>query len=294
MGGSGGGGNSGAVDFPEYMKSEHEVLLKEVKEAIHLAASDNPYSSMRQIDPSEIIQQNNSAIEAFKQALAEKGNWRINAVSATEVANEIYKNAQIMPDFDALEKAELERIRTRFKTEIIPEYRIGMRDAGVVMTSAYKIGEALMWLKMEQEHSGKGQEIYNKYIMALAASYPEYVRSLMAMPYQDIEQSKTAMHYTVETGRLAYAMMTEVMAQNNEYLVMDKTWPLELRKYFFDAMGCIQGAAGNATTAGKVSKASTAIGGAISGAATGAMMTGGNPIGAAVGGAVGLIGGLLS
>lgn len=77
------------------------------------------------------------------------------------------------------------------RDEVIPQYRRGMQDIGAVMTSAYKIGEALLWHKVMTDAKEMQSEITAKVVekekdakIALAMSAYETAGKLALTEYE--------------------------------------------------------------------------------------------------------------
>ena len=186
------------------------------------------------------------------------------------------------------------RLRHGIEDDVLPKYRRGMQDIGAVMTSAFKIGEALLWTREMEEEASLEKEFKGKLALAAYEYSFKSAGDIISLTMQKIAYNKEVVHYNMESLRLGYVAMKEYTDSNNVYAVERAKWSLEMSKYMMDCLGSIASSAGTSytTSSGGASRAASAIGGALSGAGMGAMATGGNPIGAAVGGAVGLVAGL--
>lgn len=305
MGGSsGGGGNSGKIEYPAYISEVHRQLMDKVDAGIQTASGLNPYIGATTCDPLPASEEMIGAVDMFADALKATPSFNARWDIAKGLVMDLYNTVSEQNPFAAIIARQKQKAETDFYNDILPKFRAGLRDQGVVMTSGYKIGEALMFSKLMEDVALLGPELENKYLLALWSEAPKMVQTVSQQQSQEmfqyIEYAKTILHYQLEVIRMNYTMFKEFTDTNQEYKVLSKTWPLEMQKYMMDSIACVAGAGGASTTAGRsVSKAQSAVGGALSGAAAGAMIgaqTGsiGGPWGAAIGGAVGLIGGLIS
>lgn len=292
MGGSGGGGgSSGAVDYPFYMKERHAVLYDQMRGYADRAIANNPYIGMKAWNPSDMICQMTATVDYYDDIIREfkpEELWRRLMSTIPEI---VYDFADLKPLDDYID-AQRSRLRKGVEEEVLPKYRRGMQNIGAVMTSAFKIGEALLWAKELEEEVSLEKEYKGKLILAAYEYAFKSVNDIISLTLQKISYHKEVVHYNLEALRMGYAAMKEYTDSNNIYEVEETKWNLEMSKYLMDALGSIASSAGTSystSTAGG-SRVSSAIGGALSGAGTGAAI--GGPAGAAVGGAIGLVAGL--
>lgn len=105
------------------------------------------------------------------------------------------------------------------RDEVIPQYRRGMQDIGAVMTSAYKIGEALLWRKVMLDAKDMQKEIKMKVVekekdakIALAMSAYEVAGKLALTNYEkkadyEILKKEYKMKYGLTDADLASSKM---------------------------------------------------------------------------------------
>lgn len=292
-GGSGGGGSSGSVDYPSYMKDRHAVLYDKIRDAADKAIADNPYVGLHGWSPENMIKQMEATVDYYDNVIHEFEPLDVWKSLMGVVPNVIFDMLDTRPldDFIEIQKKSLRR---GVEDEILPVYRRGMQDAGAVMTSAFKIGEALLWSKELDEEVKLGKEFHGKLSLAAYDYAFKSANDVINLTLQKISYHKEVIHYNLEVLRMGYAAMKEWQDSENIYAIERVKWPLEMQKYVMDALGCISSSAGTSysTSSAGGSRVSSAIGGALAGAASGAAISGGNPVGAAIGGAIGLVAGL--
>lgn len=293
MGSSGGGGStSGMTDFPEYMKTFHGRILDH-------SGADAPIASA--LDGYNYAIQGNSPYynyitntEPIAQAFMGAGK-SLNSYKKLFELLETYQNL----DFDNLVAAyssnttveELMQavsiaLDDEIETTIMPKFKGNMRSIGAVMSSAYVMGEALIWdskiKALAKERLNIEQIVNQNKDMAIkyATTYMEFKKSIPLV--------------TTDLVKYYYALKTDLDDHYSSMHSKDLRWDLDMLQYVNNTLSSISGAAlSQGTTDKPPSKVASAIGGALSGAAAGAMATGGNPIGAVAGGVIGLAGGLL-
>ena len=294
MGGSGGGGgSSGKVDYPDYMKEKHSALYDNMRQKADQAIADNPYAGMYGWDPSCMIQHMQATVDYYDHIIQEfepLDLWKQLMGTVPEI---VFDLLDMEPLQEYIDQQKI-RLRHGVEDDVLPKYRRGMQDIGAVMTSAFKIGEALLWTREIEEEASLEKEFKGKLALAAYEYSFKSAGDIITLTMQKIAYNKEVVHYNMESLRLGYVAMKEFTDSNNVYAVEKAKWSLEMSKYMMDCLGSIASSAGTSytTSSGGASRAASAIGGALSGAGMGAMATGGNPIGAAVGGAVGLVAGL--
>lgn len=296
MGGSGsggGGGSSGTIDYPEYMKAKHEQLINTMENYKNTAINQNPFVGMQAWNPQRMIKNMECTIDYYDETIHDfdpETLWRSIIDKIPEVIEGIVDSEPL----DEFIDSQQQRLRINVEQEILPKFRRGMQNIGAVNTSAFKIGEALIWAKELEEEAALEKEYKGKLMLANYEMVFKSANDIISLTLQKIGYVKDVMHYNLEALRMGYSAMKEYQDGNNIYAIEKVKWPLEMHKYMMDALGSIASSAGTSysTSSAGGSRAASSIGGALSGAATGAAVTGGNPVGAAIGGAVGMIAGL--
>ena len=307
MGSSGGGGStSGMTDFPDYMKEFHGALLNHdgadapvisVIDAFNQAASGNSpyYAFITNTEPiaqaffgaGKTVNSYSKIYELLK--VYQELDW------TGLVANSTAAIESKLPDTATTVEELLQAVSIALDDEIqltvLPRFKSNIRSIGAVNSSAFVIGESLIWdskikaiakerLNIEQIMNQKAQVVlsYNEFGLKMALSYIDFQKSIPTL--------------TMDITKYYYALKTDLEDHYSALHAKDLKWDLDLFQYVNNTLSSISGAALAQGTPDKApSKVASAIGGALSGAAMGATV-GGAP-GAVVGGLVGLAGGLL-
>lgn len=295
MGGSGSGGSSGEVDYPDYMKERHSVLFDRILSHVDEAIDNNPYVDVEVWSPESMVRAMNASLDYYDSVVQGFDPIDLWFNTMDLIPPKVFTLLEMAPLNDYID-AQKARIRHNFEDDILPKYRRGMQDIGAVMTSAFKIGEALLWTKQMEDEVELEKDYKAKLLLATYEYAFKSVNDVITLTLQKISMNKELLHYALEVERMGYTAWKEYTDSKTVYKVENVKWALEMHKYLMDALGSIAGSAGTSystSTAGG-NKVGSAIGGALSGAASGLAATGGNPIGGAVGGAIGLVGGLLA
>lgn len=248
MGGSsGGGGSSGKVDYPGYMKDVHRALLgsgavtTDMTALINQGLESSPFLTITAFDPGTLIQES---------LLAVSDTWTyIENLDSTAMINAVSNS-----------------VNQHLVDVTLPEFRSGARDMGVVLSSAFAVGESLIYNRASQEIAKIASEI----------------------PFKKSDLMLRASELQVEARRIAIVAKKEHIDQVTALDEADAKWPFELYTYAGNLLASIGGAAVQSKS--DTSKMQSAIGGALSGAAMGA--TTGNPLMIGAGAALGFAGGL--
>lgn len=167
MGGSGGGGgSSGAVDYPDYMKERHSVLYDDMRQKADQAIADNPYVGMYGWDPSCMIQHMQATVDYYDHIIQEFEPLDLWKQLMGTVPDVVFDLLDMEPLQEYIDQQKI-RLRHGIEDDVLPKYRRGMQDIGAVMTSAFKIGEALLWTREMEEEASLEKEFKGK--LALAA-----------------------------------------------------------------------------------------------------------------------------
>lgn len=290
-GGSGGGGSSGSVDYPGYMKDRHSALYDMMRDEVSEAKAHNPYVGMQAHNPASMIKEMFATVDYYDAVIREFDPVQVWETLMGSVPRVIFDMLDMKPLQDYIDQQKI-RLRHGIEDEVLPKYRRGMQDIGAVMTSAFKIGEALLWMREMEEEAALEKEFKGKLALAAYEYSFKSTGDIINLTLQKIAYHKDVMHYNLEVLRMGYAAMKEFQDSANIYKIEQTKWKLEMDKYLMDSLGSIASSAGTSysTSTGGGSRVSSAIGGALAGAGAGAMV--GGPTGAAVGGAIGLAAGL--
>lgn len=293
MGGSGGGGASGQVDFPEYMKVFHNSWLEEIDYQTDTLKNYSPYSIATAYNPDGDLANSSSALATFNTLVTSydvfnSWNAAFDSVSAKVGLTAIDVNSQVAA-YSGITDDDIE-------TRVLPQFKRGMQNVGASMGSAFVIGEAIIWASRDRDLSKfqadlaiKNAELDIQRKTLISQNTDLILKNIV----QEIELWKAFTHYIIEFNRLRIVAKSEETINNIEFDVKDARWAINSYVEASNVLASISGASTSSqTSGGGPSKAMSALGGAISGAAMGASV-GGVP-GAAVGGVLGAAAGLLA
>lgn len=291
MGSSGGGGStSGMTDFPQYMKDFHgqmlnhagaDSLVVSVTDAFNYAAGGNSpyYNYITNGEPiAQAFMGDGKTLNSYAKIFELLSAYQALDLDALMVAYGSNTTAEELID------AVSTTLDDEIVTNVLPKFKGNLRSIGAVMSSAYVVGEALIWdskiKAIAKERLNIEQIVNQNREMALKLS--------LSM----IDFKKGLAFSTTDIVKYYYALKTDLDDHYSTMHAKDMKWDLDLFQYVNNTLSSISGAALSQGTADKApSKIGSAIGGALSGAAAGAAV-GGAP-GAVVGGVLGLAGGLL-
>lgn len=279
-GSSSGGGSSGRTDFPEYMKTWHNLALigpstvyptYSVSEAMNAAFGNSPFLGASAYNPDEPI----AAMLTASEKLEDLVNLLSRGTGLDEVISKILSDEYIG---DAVE-AHSKEIGDILESNTIPRFEAGMRNINAVVTSSFIIGRALL------------EEAAAKQVAKFSAELRQQAFGELAL---QVAQLKLDYRYrlsalTIEANRMKIVAKKEEADSNIKIEESHALWDLEVFKYGGNLLGSIQGTAVSTGDNRWDSRpaAGSVIGGALSGAAAGAYI--GGKTGAAVGGPVGAV-----
>ena len=162
MGGSsGGGGSSGAVDYPEYLKAYHKTYLGgkvfELGAMAIAAADNNPYVTAQAFNPSTALLAIAQEALWLKQAVQLLGDddaskWvSIFQVVAENVDTTVEELDLMGFDPSAEVQAYDAQLTAILNSTTLPKYRAEMRSIGALQSSAFAIGESLLLANKDRE-----------------------------------------------------------------------------------------------------------------------------------------------
>lgn len=297
MGGSnGGGGSSGQVDFPEYMKDYHASWLAEMDVHTDTLLNSNPYAIATAYNPDGALDQVASTLATFSAlitAVDSYADWQ----TSFDIAQSKFTN----PVINISEQADAysEILDDNIMTRVLPQFKRGMQNVGASMGSAFVIGEAIIWANRDRDLSkfqtdltikNADLTIQNRQLIS------DGVKTMLQNIMNEAELFKAFTHYMMEFNRIRIVAKSEETTNNLEYDVKDARWEIGAYVEAGNLLASISGTAIQTDSSKAPSKGVSALGGAISGVAAGAMAGGtiGQPgLGALIGGVLGAAGGLL-
>jgi hypothetical protein len=289
MGGSSGGGSSsGKSDFPDYMKAVHGLMLDGGgvdTPTISIIDSYNTATSGSSPFASYITE-----TEPLAQAFFATGSTVNNYAKIYDLLK-TFQDVNFDTSVTGYEAGLISSISTTLDDEIninvLPKYKANMRSIGAVMSSAYAVGEALIW---------------DSKVKALAREKLTIRDLALKQTLSFIDFKKQIALATTDVSKTYYILKHDTQSHYSGMNESDKKWDLEMMQYVNNTLGSIAGSALGVAAKGG-SKVGSAIGGALSGAAVGAYIgstaAGATmglsvPIGAVIGGVVGLAGALFA
>lgn len=327
MGGSGGGSSSGAVDYPDYMKTQHQAWLGALATLIsNVTFGPSPFADAFAYNPDDAVVAALAAVCKFESEVEQldsvtdfassimNATLRFDAMenSPTWKDPTFTGESAIQDDVDAFEAVQADIL----ENETLPRFRAGMRDINAVMSSAFILGQAYIEAShlrditryhgdvrmkvflLKDELQAKSTMMENDFNLKLELDRREkigkFTDDMMRHIISRVEYEKHVAHYMVEARRIQMVSKSEESQANLLMKEADAKWDLEAYQYGGNMLGAISG--GVVQNAQKTAtKTQSALGGALSGAASGAMMgmAAGGP-GAAVGAGLGAIVGLAS
>ena len=300
----GGGGQSGKVDYPDYIETIHGQALdnagvdtptSSVTDLVNTAVGNSPFSGETAYDPTTPLGEMTTELADFStivDGLDAEVSWPsfMNTAKGFADGNFTYDDEV---DLNAELDAFSAQLREQLDMVTLPRFRGGMRDINAVMSSSFAIGESIIEASSQKEVNkfladlrlklNERKEQRNSTLVNSAAKMLEY-----ELGKADVKKALT--HYTAEINRLSIVANKEQIDTDLYIAVQDGKWDLDSIMYIGNMISAIAGAATVREGIDGPSTLRTAMGGALSGAGAGAMLTPGAPM---IGGAIGGIGGLL-
>ena len=273
-GSGGGGGSSGKVDWPQYLKAFQESLLDNagvdlpistsMVDVMEVAFAGSPWTGELPYDPdteAAAMLASSANLQTLVDLLS--AGTGLDALIADILSDVRIDNAvtEYSDDLSAIVVAD-----------VLPRFEAGMRDINAVVSSAFVIGRANI-------EEARLREV-GKFSAGLhAKAFGDDALRLIALK---LESQKFASHMIIEANRLKIVAKKEETDTGHTIDEADATWDLNVFQYAGNLMAAIGGGVSGKP---KKSMISSALGGAMTGAAAGFMV--GGPTGAVIGGAAG-------
>lgn len=290
MGGKG-GGSSGSVNFPAYMKEIHGNWMRDdsqwtegtkltvcVNDAMNAAMRDtlvtvtsSPYSSLTATDPDGAFFGSGETLSDYTGQSA----FKLLELFLAETPESLYTTYADDAAATAAIASFSTDLATEYDSRMIPLYNVGYTDINATMSSAYTIGLTHIAAQQTREVAKFTGEVKTKVAIERVQMKMEWRRLLSTL--------------SVENGRIYLAAKHEEDESNVDYEAKDNLWDLEIFQYGTQVMSSVSGA----PTVSKGMPKPSALGGALAGAASGAIVGSvvpgiGTAVGAVVGGVLGL------
>jgi len=295
MGGSGGGGASGAVSHSAYLETIHkdwlnatglDTIEKSVTEVMDSALGSSPWTGLTAYNPDTAISAYEAEmvlLKALLTGLVDTTDWAaLYAQAETTIVGP--GEAALIADADAF--ADI--LDADINTKILPRFRRGMQDINAVVSSAFVIGEAII-------EGFRDRELAKYTSVARLESNSKKLTAteqMMQMMTRRIAWRGDYAKLSIEANRIKIVAKKEQADQDATIDEADAKWDLEV----FQHGGNLMAAIGSGTAIpnlAKTNKAASMLGGALSMASAGAMAgTAVSPgpgtlIGAGIGGVLG-------
>lgn len=324
-GSSGGGGGSGKVDYPTYMKTQHEAWMDDLDTLI--GAVSNPFTGLSAYDPDDDLDAAYTAICAFDSvvdALSYTSDWQTAIAAAKSYLDaSIFETITLdvpTPAAEAQIDADVVAFGDEFdeqiETTVLPRFKLGYRNAGAIQSSAFVIGQAIIEasrdIQIAKHASGLRIAAYvqadkiladninlvNDLNTKIELTRREMILSstdvLLRSMLQRVSFEKDVATLTTDYERIKIVAKSEESKENISLDENEARFPLDVYHYGGNMLAAI----GGGTTSPSVrqpSQMQSALGGALSGAIAGATLGSfsANPAGPLIGGAIGAGAGLL-
>jgi hypothetical protein len=282
-GGGSSGGTTGAVDYPDYMKTFHAKALDNngidsyalsIVDVTNNAMYNSPYTGVAPYNP-------DTDITAWLAEISEFNDLVDLLSSGTPLDNliaHVLDESRITDSVNAFAT----RYDDDFTARVQSRFEGGMRDINAVISSAFVIGRAILT-------DGRDKDVA-KYDADLR--YKVFGDDAIKLIALKLQYKKLMSDMTLESRRIKIVAKKE---QLDSQLVIDEKdalWDLEIYKYGANFLASIAGAAvAQGAPIPGASMTQSAIGGALAGAGIGTMIAPG--VGTVIGGVVGAAAGLL-
>jgi hypothetical protein len=288
---SGGGGSSGASDWPEYMKEIHEEWLDDLNDVeIPAMILSNPFTGAVSFDPNAELTIAWDAVcefDAFVDGMTHETDWESAITKATTVID-----ALIIDDtyIDADIQAFGDLLDDELNTDVLPQFKAGMRNINAVMTSAFVLGEADIYAKRNRDVAKFGTEARGRLNLQRNDMVLKSVERILGNLLETAKLEGEVARLSVDAKRISIVAQKEESDMNLEIGENDGRWNMEAYVYGQNMLAGISGGT-RGSGGSKPSAGQSALSGALSGASMG--MATGNPYAAVAGGIIGGIGGYL-
>jgi hypothetical protein len=291
-GGAGGGSPTGTIAYPAYMQTAHndwlnhtaaDTMVYSVVDLMNAAMSgQSPFSGFTTVDVDDAFLGPNKILTNYIGPYDKLHDFSCFDVEAKYNEYITDDNALIAAAVDA----ESDLMDDEINSRILPKFQAGMLDINAVNSSAFVIGEALIW------------DSKNKALAKFSSGLRiDRLNGQAEIALKRI-QVKSEFHRIITTiaaelARLYIAARHDIDSLYTELAAKDRLFDLNIYQYGVNVMSSIAGSAVSPPDPGSnKSGLGGALSGALAGAAMGAMIPGAGPIGAIAGGVLGLAGGI--
>lgn len=284
---------SGEIDFPTYMKIVHsdwiaqtdgngtdpDKVTKSMTDVINEALATNPFDSKTPYDPSDNITNVITELGNFKtvvDGMSASTDWADAVTSAVNKVTDATFISTVVDAYDGMLDDQLE-------ANAIPKFNAGMRNINAVQTSAFTIGQSIMYAFKQRDVA--------KFQADLVLNGTKQILTLLT---DRINAKKSLLASYIETYRIKIVAEKEEKDSQLKITENEARWDLGVYQSGANLLASITGASAALPGQEESSTMRSAIGGALSGAAMGSMIGGmfdgenSRMIGAGLGAAAGL------
>lgn len=319
-GSSGGGSSSGAIDYPDYMKTFHgqalnnsgaDTLTSSLVALINTAQSNNPFTGENAFDPDTDLAAMETALAGFDTLLS-----GISPITSFDsyIADAITRTGTIATNIAAIDVTAHavavadglgDAIDNENTTKVLPRFQRGMQDINAVQSSTFVIGQAVIEGFRDVEVAratsqflaqGAGAQIEGRIKAQLSAI--QGVELITKLLVTQLDYEKAYMLAVLEQRRLKIVAKGEQNETDRSIDESEASWDLEVVQHGANMLAAIAGGtiapvSGSGRSQAQRSSIGGAISGALSGAAAGAMIGAqigavGGPMGAGIGAVLGI------
>lgn len=275
---SGGGGGSGQVDFPDYMKEIHEDWLRQSSDTINSSMTDimnaalvaDPYDGKSAYNPTTAASEITAAADYFFNV----ADLLSCGTSLCSIISNVLSDDRITDSVNAFTND----LDVQMNKTTLARFKAGMRSINAVYSSAFVGGMAFI-------EAQKARDVA-KFTAALKVQQHSADALKVVELYMTFQ--KAAADSIIEANRMKIVAMKEYTDKQLEVDIGDAVWELEVFQHGANLLGAIGGGTAVPGAMSRSNPIASALGGALSGAAAGFQMSGGNPAGAILGGAIGI------
>ena len=297
----GGGGGSGAVDYPDYMKTVHQDWLEgaassrltteNITAVMASAIGASPFSGEVAYDPDTELDKADTALAGFNtviDALSHNTDWA-TTIAAVIAAIDASVITTSYINEDVAEYAEV--LDDQVESQTLPRFEAGMSDINAVISSSFTLGRAVIEGFRNRDVAKHASGLR----LQLSAQRNDMtVKSTASVLYMLMERVKFEGMYAQlmsDAKRIRVIAQKEQVDQDLAIAEADARWDLEVFQYGANVLAGIGGGTTQTAPAG-MSKGQSALSGAAAGAAMGAQS--GTWMGVGIGAVVGGVAGYMS
>lgn len=279
-----GGDTTTTIRYAPYVESHHTTFLDLIATYTTAGVTDSAFDGYTDIVVDIGFFGTGYTIASFPSLYDMFGKF-MAGLDVDTLFSQTFEDTVNATAINELVSAEAALLDDDIEANVLPRFKIGMRNANSVMSSSYVIGKAMIEDTRIKQIEKFSAELKYRMIPVAVDRWKTH-----------LEWNKSVVGVYAEVMKLFFSAKMDVTDFNYTMLAKDKLWPFTVLDYERAALGALQGATITDKDVAGGSKAGNAISGTLSGAAMGVIaapalgLTAG--MGALVFGALGLAGGL--